>query len=109
MVPCEAADDAARRGKHLDPAERLWGIDRRDGLQLAAAGLRPCCGQQWNVASQTVGTASAQVETQRYSYDDLNRLRTAVAGGNYVPDQPVAPQVAADSAAQVKAEFAGNR
>ena len=88
-------------------------------------------GNNGNVASQTIWTGGTQLETQSYSYDELNRLKTAVAGGwrqtyvidrygnravlsgtvggNYVPDQPGAPQVAADDASQVEAQFASNR
>ena len=88
-------------------------------------------GNNGNVASQTIWTGGTQLETQSYSYDELNRLKTAVAGGwrqtyvfdrygnrallsgtvngNYVPDQPGAAQVATDSSAQVEAQFVSNR
>ena len=88
-------------------------------------------GNNGNLASQTIWTGRTQLETQSYSYDALNRLKTVVAGGwrqtyvfdrygnrallsgtvngNYVPDQPAAPLVTADVAAQVEAQFANNR
>jgi RHS repeat-associated protein len=84
-----------------------------------------------NVASQTILVNGAQLEAQSYTYDLLNRLksvsadtgwsqtyvydrygnRTQLAGtanGNLVLSG-VTPQVTTDSAAQVEAQFPGNR